>query len=64
MDIGIALNGLAKHVINPASIKLYNNIDTDNIRAYKTLTKYGLGKEVMGIGITASETYEEVENGN
>lgn len=59
VDIGLSVHNFTRYVNKPGAWRLFRYIDSDRIRAYKTMGKTSIGVEVLANGVTLENIREE-----
>lgn len=59
VDIGLSVYSVVRHVLKPDAWRLFRYLDSDRIRAYKTMTPASLAAEAATDAITLKQLYQE-----
>lgn len=59
VDIGLSIYSTVRHIYKPDAWRLFRHLDSDRIRAYKTMTPTSLAAEAATDAITLRQLHEE-----
>ncbi|MGA9702541.1 DUF4225 domain-containing protein, partial [Pseudomonas sp.] len=59
VDIGLSIYSTVRHIYKPDAWRLFRYLDSDRIRAYKTMTPTSLAAEAATDAITLRQLHEE-----
>lgn len=59
VDIGLSAYSVVRHVLKPDAWRLFRYLDSDRVRAYKTMKPISLATETVIDGITLDQLYRE-----
>ncbi|MFJ2412247.1 DUF4225 domain-containing protein [Pseudomonas sp. NPDC087814] len=62
VDIGLSAYSVTRHVLKPDAWRLFRYLNTDKIRAYKTMGPTSLAFEAGADVLTLKNLYQETKN--
>lgn len=62
VDIGLSAYSLARRVLKPDAWRLFRYLDTDRVRAYKTMRPISLTTEATVDAVTLKQLHQELKN--